>query len=97
MKAKKKKLLAALLGLVVIPVFAGGGNDIILIPLDSVIIDHGGRSTMLEPSAEIVNAFLLLEYPYYNYNNDYFSLSGDWDLGGNNYQYVRKMITGYSH
>ena len=63
MKAMRKILLAALLGLVVIPVFAGGGNDIILIPLDSVIIDHGGRSTMLEPSAEIVNSFLLLEYP----------------------------------
>ena len=82
MKAMRKILLAALLGLVVCPVFAGGGNDIILLPLDSIFIDGGGLRT---------------EYPYYNYNNDYFSLSGDWDLGGNKYQYVRKMITGYSH
>ena len=63
MKAMRKILLAALLGLVVCPVFAGGGNDIILLPLDSIFIDGGDRSTVLEPSAEIVNAFLFLQYP----------------------------------
>ena len=48
-------------------------------------------------SAISMNWGLQTEYPYHNYNNDYYSLSGDWEIETYNYQYVRKMITGYSH
>ena len=55
-------MIAALLALVEIPAFAGG-DDIILLPLDSIFIEGGDRSMVLEPTAEIVNSFLLLEFP----------------------------------
>ena len=38
MKAMRKILLAALLGLVVCPVFAGGGNDIIIIITMTILV-----------------------------------------------------------
>ena len=62
MKKASFILLMAFLGLGVNYAFAGG-DDIILLPLDSIIIeDNHGRSPELEPCAVINDGILTLDY-----------------------------------
>lgn len=62
MKKVSLVLLMAFLGLGVNSAFAGG-DDIILLPLDSIFIgDNHGRSLDLEPSATFQDGIITLEF-----------------------------------